>query len=69
MKNVLKLLILILGLFAASTANAQNYETTLTGTVLDTTGAIVSNATITIVNVDTNATRKTSTTGTGELLR
>jgi hypothetical protein len=65
MKNALKLLILILGLFAANTANAQNYETTLTGTVLDTTGAIVSNAIITIVNVDTNATRKTNTTGTG----
>ncbi|HEX4577464.1 MAG TPA: carboxypeptidase regulatory-like domain-containing protein, partial [Edaphobacter sp.] len=65
MKNAVKLLILILGLFAATTGNAQNYETTLTGTVLDTTGAIVSNAVITIVNVDTNATRKTSSTGTG----
>jgi hypothetical protein len=64
-KNPLKLLILILGLFAANTAKAQNYETTLTGTVQDTTGAIVSNALITIVNVDTNATRKTRTTGTG----
>lgn len=65
MKNVFKLLILILGLLAANTANAQNYETTLTGTVQDTTGAIVSNAVITIVNVDTNAIRKTKTTGTG----
>lgn len=65
MKNALKLMILFLCLFAANAANAQNYETTLTGTIQDTTGAIVSNAVITIVNVETNATRKTRTTGTG----
>jgi hypothetical protein len=46
-------------------AQAQNYETTLTGTILDTTGAKVTNATVTITNSGTNAVRKTKTTGAG----
>lgn len=69
MKNSVKFLILlVLGLCTASIAKAQNYETTLTGTVLDTTGAAVGNASIVIVNVETNAKRVTKATGSGSYL-
>lgn len=69
MKNFIRFLILlVLGLCTASIANAQNYETTLTGTVLDTTGAAVGNASIVIVNVETNAKREAKATGSGSYL-
>jgi Carboxypeptidase regulatory-like domain/TonB-dependent Receptor Plug Domain len=55
--------VLILGCLQG--AQAQNYETTLTGTIDDTTGAKVTNATVTITNSGTNAVRTTKTTGAG----
>ena len=68
MKHLLhssKLLVLALLLGFAGHAVAQNYQTTLTGTITDTTGATVQNAKITIVNNGTNATRETMTSGAG----
>jgi hypothetical protein len=52
-------------LFASLAAYAQNYETTLTGTVLDTSGATIPNALIHVVNMDTDAVRDAKATGTG----
>jgi hypothetical protein len=60
-----KIAVFVLMLGGLQGAQAQNYETTLTGTILDTTGAKVTNATVTITNSGTNAVRKTKTTGAG----
>jgi hypothetical protein len=49
----------------AIAASAQNYETTLTGTVMDSTGAAIPNALIHIVNSDTDAVRDAKATGSG----
>jgi hypothetical protein len=65
MKKLLVMVTLILALFATSAVKAQNNETTLTGTVSDTTGAIVANASVTVVNADTNARREARTTSAG----
>lgn len=56
-------LLLILGCLQA--AKAQNYETALTGTIIDKTGARVTNAIVTITNNGTNAVRATKTTDAG----
>jgi hypothetical protein len=68
-KNVIRPWLLVifsaLSLFATEVAYAQNYQTTLTGTVMDTTGAIVPNANIRIVSAGTNAVRETEATGSG----
>ena len=68
MKNLIRLLILVLSLPAASAARAQDYETALTGTVFDAAGAGVGNASISIVNVDTNAKRDAKATSSGSYL-
>lgn len=59
----LTILVLVVG--AARGAVAQGNATALTGTVLDTTGAQVTGATVRIVNIDTNAARATITSGAG----
>ncbi|HYL61671.1 MAG TPA: carboxypeptidase regulatory-like domain-containing protein [Candidatus Methylomirabilis sp.] len=48
--------------FFASAISAQNITATLTGTVTDTTGAVVPNATVTVHNNDTNTDVRTVTT-------
>jgi hypothetical protein len=65
MKTAYRFLIFIAGLFAVGMAHAQNYQTALTGTITDTTGAIVPGAAVTVVNVATNATRTAPATSTG----
>ena len=65
MKTALRFLVLITGLFAVGMAHAQSYQTALTGTITDTTGAIVPGAAVTVVNVATNATRTAQATSTG----
>jgi hypothetical protein len=59
------LVILILALGITRVGTAQGNETALTGTILDTTGARVSGATVIAVNTDTNASRATITSGAG----
>jgi len=63
LKSILKLLLLAVAFFSTRGIYAQAYETTLTGTVSDTTGATVTNALVTVVNSDTNASRSSKTTG------
>jgi len=61
--HLLAILLLVLG--SAHGALAQGNEAALTGTILDTTGALVTGATVKVVNVDTNAARATITSGAG----
>lgn len=65
MKLLSKLVALIVVLGCLVGANAQNYETTLTGTILDSTGAKVPEATVLVTNEETNAVRTAKTTGAG----
>ena len=65
MKLISKIAIIVLMLGGLQGAQAQNYETTLTGTIVDTTGAKVINATVTVTNSGTNAVRKTKTSSAG----
>jgi hypothetical protein len=65
LKTLLRYLLFVAVLFFVRGSNAQSYETTLTGTVLDTTGAEVAGASITVVNSETNASRITKTSGAG----
>ena len=57
--------VLVLALFATLFAFAQGETGTVTGTVIDPSGAVVPNASITVVNPATGATRTTNTTSTG----
>jgi hypothetical protein len=59
----LSLWVMLLAVFLGCGRNsfAQAYETTLTGTVRDTTGATIPNATLSITNQGTNAVRNTTT--------
>lgn len=52
-------------LLLASAAIAQTSRGTLTGTVMDSTGAVVNNATVTITQAGTNVTRQTTTNSAG----
>ncbi len=65
MKHLLRLLSLLVILVVTREAQAQAYETTLTGTVSDTTGAIVLGALVTVNNSETNSLRSTRTSGAG----
>jgi hypothetical protein len=51
----------LLGLLSAGSAKAQNQTATIQGTVSDTTGAVIPNATVKVTNVDTGATLNTVT--------
>src|SRR6516225_7738905 len=53
-------------LLALSVAWAQTTTGSIVGTVTDTSGASVANATVTIANVDTGITNKTITTASGD---
>lgn len=48
------LLFLCLAAFAASSALSQSTNATITGTVTDSTGAVIPSASITVTNIDTN---------------
>ena len=50
---------------ALAAASAQTTTGSIVGTVTDTTGAVVANATVTITNVDTGITTKTVTDSSG----
>lgn len=57
--------VLLLMLFLATALEAQSVHGTLTGTVTDSTGAVISNAHVDIVNTNTAATYKGSTSSLG----
>jgi len=59
------LLVLLAGLFCASSLLAQNGTGTIVGHVADNTGAAVNNATVTITNIDTQETRSSTTNEVG----
>ncbi len=65
MKLLSRMLTLVVTLGCLHGARAQNYQTTVNGTIEDATGAKIANATVTIVNNGTNATRQTTTSGAG----
>jgi hypothetical protein len=58
------LLVLILGLALAQPTFGQTFGQ-ITGVVTDSTGGVVANATVTVVNPQTNAARTTTTNSTG----
>ena len=62
---VAALCVLVLLLGSASVSKAQIYYGTITGTVTDSTGAVVSGATVTVKNVATGATYTATTTDSG----
>jgi len=64
-KLLSKLAAFVLMMGCLQGVRAQNYETTLTGTISDTTGAKVADAVVMITNSGTNAVRTTRTTGAG----
>jgi hypothetical protein len=57
---------LVLFLMAAGSASAQLTSADIVGTVTDSTGASIPNATVTIVNLDTHETRTTVSSATGD---
>ena len=57
---------LILFLMAAGSASAQLTSADIVGTVTDSTGASIPNATVTVVNLDTHETRSTTSSATGD---
>ena len=59
------LAIAVLTLFLAGSAIAQSNSGSITGSVLDSTGAAVANATVTVRGVDTGAVYQTKSTGNG----
>src|SRR5262245_20011784 len=66
MKRFVAALALLLGL--AATARAQVDRATLSGSVKDSTGAVISGATVTVTNVATNVATRVDTTSTGTYL-
>lgn len=56
----------ILVLALSGTAWSQTVQGVITGTITDPTGAVVPNATVTITNVGTNISQKTTSNGEGE---
>jgi len=56
----------ILVLAVSGTAWSQTVQGVITGTITDPTGAVVPNATVTITNIGTNISQKTTTNGEGE---
>lgn len=58
-------IILMLTLFVTKDMQAQLSTATMSGTVTDSSGAVVSNATVTLVQTDTNFSRVTTTKGDG----
>jgi hypothetical protein len=60
--------ILLVTLALAPGAQAQGITGSITGTVTDSTGAIVSGAAVTVRNVDTNATRNVTTSDIGSYM-
>ncbi|HVW86204.1 MAG TPA: carboxypeptidase-like regulatory domain-containing protein, partial [Bryobacteraceae bacterium] len=60
-----KLKNLFLALFCASALFAQSDRGTITGTITDTSGALIPGAKIALINVDTDTRSETVATGTG----
>ena len=56
----------VLVLFAGTTLKAQDISGTISGTVLDGTGAAVAGATVTVTNTDKNTSQTTQTNDRGE---
>jgi len=56
---------LITGMLVASSAFAQTVNGSIGGTVTDASGAVIPNATVTAVGIDTGVTTKTTTNATG----
>lgn len=65
MKLFSRIATLMMMLSGLQLASAQSYETTLTGTVLDATGAKIADAIVTVTNSDTNGVRTATSTGAG----
>jgi trimeric autotransporter adhesin len=57
---------LALGLLFAATASAQIRSGTITGSVLDSSGAVVADADVTVINTGTNVSYKTKSLDTGQ---
>jgi hypothetical protein len=66
--RVAQLFALVLFLVAAGTASAQLTTADIVGTVTDASGAIIPNASVTVVNLDTQQTRTTTSNATGDYL-
>ena len=64
-KSTLSALVLMLALACPPKAFAQAVSATLIGTVTDSSGATVPNATVTVTETQTGVSRKTSTTSDG----
>jgi len=65
-KVIFSFLLFILCLLPCSVAHAQSATASLSGTVEDEKGALVSGASVTAINVNTNARRQTKTSETGD---
>src|SRR5579872_3088009 len=68
-KPMMRLVVLLVGLFVAITATnarAQYEDGSLIGTIRDTTGAVVSNAAVTVTNVNTGIVTKVVSSGSGD---
>jgi Carboxypeptidase regulatory-like domain len=64
--NSFRLAVLVLTFFVFFTSHALAQEATIVGTVTDSSGAVVPNATITITNTDTGLTRSLPSNGDGQ---
>src|SRR5262245_15359870 len=68
-RNGLPLLIvaaLLISMLGTTRAGAQSTFATLTGTVIDQSGAVLPGVTVTVTNVTTGVTRSVTSIGTGE---
>ncbi len=66
LRPIIALLLLLIA--AIAPLHAQTFRGGINGTVVDGTGVVVPTATVTIVNVDTAATKTAEVTGSGAFL-
>ena len=62
------MLVAVLAFFAAAPANAQTFRGGINGTVVDPQGAFIAGATVTVTNVDTAASRTSTSSSGGDFL-